>query len=246
MKFSVGLLSWKRPLNIRAIVDEYILHDDLIDEIIIWNNNPEEHLVFDSEEYDIVKVINVKSNEDFGLITRFNMGSLSKNQMIMLHDDDLYFSEESLIALRDSWMKETDCFHTFFGRSPKSDGTYSKKVGEGKAEICGRCYVIDRKLCGLVLSEYWKLNKDERKLIHSKGDDILASYVLTHFTGKLHTVLPVPYEKLDDSYALSFGASRPQRPVHTPQLEKEMKEWYEYRTQMMQFCKKRYENANEG
>ena len=39
MKFSIGLLSWKRVSNIRQIVDEYIFHDDLIDEIIIWNNN---------------------------------------------------------------------------------------------------------------------------------------------------------------------------------------------------------------
>ena len=74
MKFSVGLLSWKRPLNIKHIVDEYLLYDELIDEIIIWNNNPEEFIEFNGEEYDIVKVINVKSNEDFGLITRFNMG----------------------------------------------------------------------------------------------------------------------------------------------------------------------------
>ena len=76
MKFSVGLLSWKRTLNIKQIVDEYLLYDDLIDEIIIWNNNPEEFIEFNGEEYDIVKVINVKSKEDFGLITRFNMGSL--------------------------------------------------------------------------------------------------------------------------------------------------------------------------
>ena len=240
MKFSVGLLSWRRPLNIRQIVDEYILYDDLIDEIIIWNNNPDEHIDFIGEQYDIVKVINVKSNEDFGLITRFNMGSLSKNQMIMLHDDDLLFPEESLIALRDSWMKETDCFHTFFGRNPKSDGTYSQKVVEGKAEICGRCYVIDRKLCGLVLSEYWKLNPDERKLIHSKGDDILASYVLTHYTGKLHTALDIPFEKLEDSYALSFGESRPQRPSLSPNYGEETARWYNWRTEMMQFCKKRY------
>jgi hypothetical protein len=245
MKFSVGLLSWKRPLNIKQIVEEYILYDDLIDEIIIWNNNPDEHIDFIGEQYDIVKVINVKSNEDFGLITRFNMGSLSKNQMIMLHDDDLLFPEESLIALRDSWMKETDCFHTFFGRNPKSDGTYSQKVVEGKAEICGRCYVIDRKLCGLVLSEYWKLNPDERKLIHSKGDDILASYVLTHYTGKLHTALDIPFEKLEDSYALSFGESRPQRPSLSPNYGEETARWYNWRTEMMQFCKKRYEHGYE-
>ena len=70
MKISVGLLSWKRVSNIRQIVDEYIFHDDLIDEIIIWNNNPEEHIEF-GEGYDIVKVINCKNPEDFGLITRF-------------------------------------------------------------------------------------------------------------------------------------------------------------------------------
>ena len=54
------LLSWKRVSNIRQIVDEYIFHEDLIDEIIIWNNNPEEHIEF-GDGYDIVKVINCKN-----------------------------------------------------------------------------------------------------------------------------------------------------------------------------------------
>ena len=94
MKFSVGLLSWKRVSNIRQIVDEYIFHDDLIDEIIIWNNNPEEHIEF-GEGYDIVKVINCQNPDDFGLITRFCMGSLSKNPMILLQDDDFILPEES-------------------------------------------------------------------------------------------------------------------------------------------------------
>jgi len=246
MKFSVGLLSWRRVGNIRYIVDEYMLYDDLIDEIIIWNNNPDEHIEFVGEHYkDFVKVINVQSTEDFGLITRFNMGSLSKNKMILLHDDDLCFPEESLIKLRDEWEKENNCFHTFFGRNPKPDGTYSEKVVEGKAEICGRCYVIDRELCGLILTEYWRLDEDERKLIHSKGDDILASYVLTHYTGNLHSVHDIPYEQLDESYALSFGASRPLRPT-TEQHQQEIKEWYSYRTEMMQFCKKRYQHGYEG
>ena len=108
MKFSVGLLSWKRVSNIRQIVDEYIFHDDLIDEIIIWNNNPEEHIEF-GEGYDIVKVINCQNPDDFGLITRFCMGSLSKNPMILLQDDDFILPEESLIKLRDEWVKNPKC-----------------------------------------------------------------------------------------------------------------------------------------
>lgn len=240
MKISIGLLSWKRVSNIRQIVDEYIFHDDLIDEIIIWNNNPEEHIEF-GEGYDIVKVINCKNPEDFGLITRFCMGTLSKNPMIVLHDDDLILPEESLIKLRDEWRKEPNCFHTFFGRDPNENNEYSIPVIEGKAEICGRCYVIDRKLCGLILHEYWNLEENERKLIHTKGDDILASYVLTHYTGNLHSVHDIPFIQLDDSFALSFGESRPEKPLEEIN-KKEIEQWYEYRTEMMRFCQRRFES----
>jgi hypothetical protein len=238
VKFSVGLLSWKRVSNIRQIVDEYIFHDDLIDEIIIWNNNPEEHLEF-GDGYDIVKVINCQNPDDFGLITRFCMGSLSNNPMILLQDDDFILPEKSLIKLRDEWVKEPTCFHTFFGRSPNFINEYAIEIKEGKAEICGRCYVIDRNLCGLVLHEYWNLNEDERNLIHTKGDDILASYVLTHYTGKLHSVHNIDYQQLDESYALHYGKSRPIKPTEEVH-EREMEEWYDWRTEMMRFCQKRY------
>jgi len=238
VKFSVGLLSWKRVSNIRQIVDEYIFHDDLIDEIIIWNNNPEEHIEF-GEGYDIVKVINCQNPDDFGLITRFCMGSLSKNPMILLQDDDFILPEESLIKLRDEWVKEPTCFHTFFGRSPNFINEYAIEIKEGKAEICGRCYVIDRNLCGLVLHEYWNLNENERSLIHTKGDDILASYVLTHYTGRLHSVHKIEYQQLDESYALSYGKSRPVKPMEEIHAQ-EMDEWFQWRTEMMRFCQKRY------
>ena len=238
MKFSVGLRSWKRVSNIRQIVDEYIFHDDIIDEIIIWNNNPEEHIEF-GDGYDIVKVINCINPEDFGLITRFCTGSLSRNRMILLQDDDFILPYDSLVRLRDEWVREPECFHTFFGRNPNEQNEYADEVIEGKAEICGRCYVIDRKLCGLVLHEYWNLDEGERKLIHTKGDDILASYVLTHYTGKLHSVHDIPYISLDESYALHYGKSRPIKPL-TDKHGEEMEEWTRFRTEMMRFCKNRY------
>ena len=160
MKISIGLLSWKRVSNIRKIVDEYIFHDDLIDEIIIWNNNPEEHIEF-GDGYDIVKVINCQNP-------------------------------------------------------------------------------IDRKLCGLILHEYWNLSEGQRALIHSKGDDILASYVVTHYTGQTHLVHNIPFTQLDESYALHYGKSRPVKPM-TKQHQDEIKEWTQYRTEMMRFCKGLYE-----
>jgi len=239
VKFSIGLLSWKRVSNIRQIVDEYIFHDDIIDEIIIWNNNPDEHLEF-ADEYDIVKVINCKNPEDFGLITRFCIGTLSKNPLIILQDDDFILPYESLIRLRDGWIEDPKCFHTFFGRNPDENNEYADEVHEGRAEICGRCYAIDRKLCGLILHEYWNLNEGQRALIHTKGDDILASYVVTHYTGQKHRVHNLPFQQLDESYALHYGKSRPVKPM-TKQHEDEMEEWFGYRTEMMRFCKGLYE-----
>ena len=237
MKFSVGLLSWKRVSNIREIVDEYIFHDDLIDEIIIWNNNPGEHIEF-GDGYDIVKVINCKNNEDFGLITRFCTGALSRNPMILLQDDDFILPYESLVKLRDEWVNQPNCFRTFFGRGPKEDGTYGKEYFP-KAPICGRLYVMDRKYCGLILHEYWNLDERERKLIHTKGDDILASYVLTHYTGNLHSVHKIDYQQLDESYALHYGKQRPIKPLTNEHIA-DMDEWIQFRTEMMQFCKERF------
>lgn len=239
MKFSVGLLSWKRVSNIRQIVDEYIFHDDLIDEIIIWNNNPEEHIEF-GEGYDIVKVINCYNPEDFGLITRWCIGAISKNPMILLQDDDFILPYESLVKLRDEWIDEPECFHTILGRNPKSNGDYADEVLEGKVEMAIRVYVIDRQLCGLILHEYYNLSKDERELIRLNGEDIFTSYFLTSHTGFLHSVHKVQHIPLDDSYALSYGKSRPIKPM---ELENkfEMDEWFKQRKLRMDVFKRRYE-----
>jgi len=239
MKFSIGLLSWKRVSNIREIVDEYIFHDDLIDEIIIWNNNPEEHIEF-GDGYDIVKVINCQNPEDFGLITRFCTGTLSKNPMIILHDDDYILPYDTLVKFRDEWLKEPNCFHTFFGRNPNSEGDYADEVVEGKAEICGRCYVIDRKLCGLVLHEYYNLSEDERELIKLNGEDIFASYFLTSHTGILHSAHNVEHIPLDESYALSYGKTRPIKPMELENAM-EMEVWINQRTLRLHIFKRRYQ-----
>ena len=98
---------------------------------------------------------------------------------------------------------------------------------------------MDRKYCGLILHEYWNLDERERKLIHTKGDDILASYVLTHYTGNLHSVHKIDYQQLDESYALHYGKQRPIKPLTNEHIA-DMDEWIQFRTEMMQFCKERF------
>ena len=78
-----------------------------------------------------------------------------------------------------------------------------------------------------------------RNLIHTKGDDILASYVMTHYTGNLHSVHKIDYQQLDESYALHYGKSRPIKPM-TQEHADNMEEWISFRTEMMQFCERHF------
>ena len=73
----------------------------------------------------------------------------------------------------------------------------------------------------------------------------MASYVVTHYTGHLHSVYDIPYIQLDESYALHYGKSRPMKPL-TEQHGEEMEEWTQFRTQMIDSVRKGSMAFNEG
>jgi GT2 family glycosyltransferase len=76
------LLSWKRPDNIRLIVDS--LHAlEFIDEILVWNNNPEIEL---SCSLPNVRVI--QSPKNLGCAARYLCAAQARNDVIYTQDDD--------------------------------------------------------------------------------------------------------------------------------------------------------------
>jgi glycosyltransferase involved in cell wall biosynthesis len=77
------LLSWKRPQNMHPIVDSLQRHS-FIQEILVWNNNPQVDLRFDGER---VRVIAAGQNEIcYG---RFLCAQQAKHQTIYFQDDDV-------------------------------------------------------------------------------------------------------------------------------------------------------------
>jgi LPS sulfotransferase NodH len=81
-KVSVVLLSWKRPNNMQRIVDHLRTHD-FLDDIIIWNNNPEVELQIQDENTTIINsATNVKT------LGRFLAVYHTKHENIYTQDDD--------------------------------------------------------------------------------------------------------------------------------------------------------------
>ena len=99
---SVLINSWKRPENVIKILNKEKDYK-VIDEIIVFNNNPE--IYFDYEKHDKIKIVN--TNRDLGLRTRWTNATLATNECLLYQDDDIIIEEDGF-----------DTFWRFFCRLP--------------------------------------------------------------------------------------------------------------------------------
>ncbi|WP_298868601.1 glycosyltransferase [uncultured Gimesia sp.] len=79
---SACLLSWKRPDNIAQIVTD-LRHYPFIDDILVWNNNPEIHL-----EIELKGVHVIQSDKNLVTYGRFLCAQRAKHSTVYTQDDD--------------------------------------------------------------------------------------------------------------------------------------------------------------
>jgi glycosyltransferase involved in cell wall biosynthesis len=79
---SACLVSWKRPQNVRVIV-EALRRVEFIDEILVWNNNPEVKL-----EFADAKTRVIESAENQSCYGRFLCAAQARNAVVYVQDDD--------------------------------------------------------------------------------------------------------------------------------------------------------------
>ena len=79
---SACLLSWKRPDNIGQIITHLRQHS-FIDDILIWNNNPELHLDIELEGVRVIE-----SDQNLVTYGRFLCAQQAKHSTIFTQDDD--------------------------------------------------------------------------------------------------------------------------------------------------------------
>lgn len=160
---SVILLSWKRPDNIPAILNN-LFAIKRINEIILWNNNPELRLTYKHPKLTIFN-----SPKNYGTLTRYPISLMAKNDTVMFLDDDLYLSEPQIEKLFSEYIKDTSRIYGPYGRK-LINYKYNMRNRWGQVDIIiGRCMLFDKAL----LSNFFKYLSPWKKLLHE--DDILFS-----------------------------------------------------------------------
>lgn len=127
-KLSLVLLSWKRPKNIPIILDK-LYSTKRIDEIILWNNNPEITL-----DYKNPKLFVINSPKNYGTLIRYCLAGTLRNENIIFQDDDLYHNEDQIEMLFAEYIKDTSRIYGPLGRNLENY-KYIKKNSWGMVDI---------------------------------------------------------------------------------------------------------------
>jgi len=194
------MLNWKRPDNVARIVAGW-RESGVVDEGIVWNNNPDVPLALDGW----ARVVNPSHN--FGLYMRFAAACLATNECVLIQDDDICLPTESIVALLQAWRRDPDILHGAFGRMPDALGLYvSRDADEEHVPIVlTRALLTHRRHAARFFElapAFDELQRD--RMPYGNGEDIIFSYSVMRQTGRLNRVHRIPVTSLPEPYALNL------------------------------------------
>lgn len=126
-KITMILLNWKRPHNVRQIINTYFPFHR-IDEIILWNNNPKCKFTIHHRK------VKYFESENYSTVSRYAATFFARNNDIMFHDDDLLLKEEQIEKLFEAHLAHPCSIVGCFGRNLEK-GAYIKKYSFGKVDV---------------------------------------------------------------------------------------------------------------
>jgi glycosyl transferase family 64 len=216
-RLSVVMLSWKRPANIARVVDDLLAHA-VVDDITVWNNNPQCAL-------SLPAAVRVIDSPDLGLYTRFAAGCLARHEMVFVQDDDLLLSPGTLDALHRHALGEPDVLHGIFGRAPTAAGRYARLLeGSGQVPIVlTRALVCARRYCAKFFEHVHRFDELQRDSVpYGNGEDIIFSYLAMKESGRMNRIHALPVLELPAEQSI-FERSAGH---------------FEHRTRIMQACQR--------
>ena len=213
-KITVVILNFKRPEYIKKNIIPRISKYSEIDEILISHGKKETY--FETKDYKNVEIKNLQHwedlNRDFGLTLRFYTGRLAKNNKIIIIDDDIIPSQETISFLDEKIEEDNERIYGLYGRNFDKNNNYLTDNYFGEVPIVlTRCLITTKEMCEYFMNNYKLYETDEIKEAkpYWNGEDILFSLLSIKKYGKMpkaynlnHTNRVANYFNFKDSTSL--------------------------------------------
>ena len=183
---SVVMLNYSRPSNIKDFIIPSLQKYNIIDEIIV--SHGKRGAQFNSKDAKVTNLHHYgKMNKEYGLALRFVSGAEARNKYVMIMDDDILPSEDTVKKLVEK-IKKRDGIYGLYGRYLDDDMKYKKTNAFGEVPIVlTRCLVCTRDMCQYFLDNFREF--ETQKIKDSKpywnGEDILFSFLSIKKYGRL-------------------------------------------------------------
>lgn len=214
------ILNWKRPDNVRRILDGW-QRDGTVQQAIVWNNNPAVYFRHPWAQ-------SVNASTDLGLYTRFAAACLATTQAIFIQDDDLELSSESIEALAAAWNEDPEILHGVFGRGPKEeDDSYATKYrGDHEVPIVlTRALVASQHYAGDFFVEASRFHSlQQGSLPPGNGEDIIFSYLAMRRSGRLNRIHDVEVSELNADHSI-WERNRDAHMAHRTTIMRACRDW---------------------
>jgi hypothetical protein len=192
------LLNWNRPFNLKYIILPKLARHPLIDEIIISHGREDSMFDYENRHCRIIHRNDSANNENYGLSRRFLAMIGSKNDQVLILDDDLVVLSKTITFLSQCYQREPTLIHGLFGRAVNTNYEYEFTWVYGIAPlILTRCMMINKSYADV----FFENTKIVEGLLAKgqpnwNGEDIFMSLVVAKRRGKLSRAYRLPYINL--------------------------------------------------
>lgn len=160
---SACLVSWQRPDNVRLITEQ-LRANQLIDDIVIWNNNPNVSLEFDDPRITVIE-----SQENLVTYGRFQAAQHARHDVIYTQDDDCLV--ENIDQLFETFcLDPSRIAHGL--KLGHLCANASNLVGPGQVALLGWGALFDRRW--IACFQQYTARFGEDQLLHRKADRIFS------------------------------------------------------------------------
>jgi len=182
MKVTALLLNWKRPENMKAVIDG-IRSQSVPVEIILWNNNPDDKTDYKAD-------IQINSSENLICWPRWLMMAHAKGDYIFTNDDDLKLSDINVIQDCIDYLDKRDCMIGYTGVKVYKSYFNAKHYSQPKQKdikvdiIKGRFMFLKKQSLSRVPIIPYKIERVEDDILinhYHKGDKILPAMLSGRF-----------------------------------------------------------------